>query len=105
MRQQMCWCDSFTCQPAFEQNTTALLLRRAVLRDRAQPEDLVSDCLQDDGDFGANPPLSYELPGLPGRRLRRWPRSAALGDSDAAKDPVHCPWPVLDPHRWLWDIP
>lgn len=65
----------------------------------------LSDCLQDDGHFDAHPPLIYELPGLPGRRLRRWPRTAALGDGDAAQDPVHCPWPVLDPHRWLWDIP
>ena len=82
---------------------------RAVNRDCGRPAlmtfSALSDCLQDDGHFDAHPPLIYELPGLPGRRLRRWPRTAALGDGDAAQDPVHCPWPVLDPHRWLWDIP
>jgi hypothetical protein len=44
---------------------------------------------------------SYELRGAQGRRLRRWPRRSAL--SYALRNPAKNLWPVLEPHRWLWD--
>ena len=50
---------------------------------------------------GGHEGCSYQLRDLPGRWLRRWPRRSTLGD--AADDPMHQLWPVLEPHRWLWD--
>lgn len=50
---------------------------------------------------GGREGCSYQLRDLPGRWLRRWPRRSTLGD--AAHDPMHQLWPVLEPHRWLWD--
>ena len=52
--------------------------------------------------------LYYELPGLPHRRLRRWPRHATLEeDFCMPSHPVRASWPVLEPvpgpQRWLWD--
>jgi hypothetical protein len=48
---------------------------------------------------------SYELPDLLGRPLRRWPRRANLGDiADEAYKPADYLWPVLETHRWLWDV-
>jgi hypothetical protein len=43
---------------------------------------------------------SYELRDAPGRRLRRWPRRATLGQ---AADPAEHILSVLQPQRWLWD--
>ncbi len=55
-------------------------------------------------------PLIYELPGLPHRRLRRWPQRATAGKAATFADErfpewhaEHDPWPVLEPQRWLWD--
>ena len=46
---------------------------------------------------------SYELRDPPGRRLRRWPWRAPLGHAADSSDPAAWLWPVLKPHRWLWD--
>jgi hypothetical protein len=72
-------------------------------RNRAEPDNLLGrtqDTLEEEVADDC-PALNYELRELPGRRLRRWPRPANPGA--AAHDPAHAVWPVLEPHRWLWD--
>ena len=54
------------------------------------------------GSYSAAPCCCYELQNLPGRRLRRWPRLATR-DENLKYRSGFFPWPVLQPHRWLWD--
>jgi hypothetical protein len=70
----------------------------------AHAEDLTDGPLQHQAMKGRLPLRGciYELKYLPGRRLRRWPRRAALGH--AAHDPVEALWPVVDQNARLWDV-